>query len=149
MRPMKDKGTVLTAEKDFAQVQVNCLDACAECPAHSLCIKNTRSEGILSAKNPLQARPGDMVLIEIKDIDYSKALIHLFGILLAGCLLGLGAGYLISTWTSLASSLSGSLGVLFGILLAGSWLFHYFRHKKRENLYPVITAITQKGECHA
>jgi len=145
---MKDNGTVVSTQEGFARVRVDCLDACAGCPAHSICLKNSPSKAVLSVRNPLRACPGDTVQIEIREGNYSRALIHLFGVLLAGCLAGLGAGYLISIWTSLGPSLSGASGVVSGLLLAGSWIYRFFRRTDRESLYPVITAITQKGECH-
>jgi len=129
-------------------VEVDCLDTCAKCAAHSLCARSSQDKGILSVRNPIQACPGDAVLIEVSDTVYNKILIRMFGILLLGGLLGLGAGSLVSAWTSLNSSETGAFGVLLGVLLAGGFFSLNFRHKNREHLYPVITAIVDKGECH-
>jgi positive regulator of sigma E activity len=145
---MKDKGTVISTEDGFARVEVNCLSACDTCKARSLCIKNNQQTGLLSVRNTLHARPGDIVTIDVPDTTYSKTLIWLFGILLSGCLIGLALGYLASTGIPLDPSESSLIGLLLGVIMAGVWLHRRFRKSASANLYPIITDIESKGESH-
>lgn len=141
---MKDNGRVISTKAELAQVDVNCFEACHDCSAKSLCAGYKHSKGQLSVKNPIQARPGDQVQIEIPETQYSKALILLFGSLLLAALAGMSIGYSISKFLSLASVESSLAGFFLGLILAGFWLFRYFHNKKKEHLYPVIVNIIKK-----
>ena len=145
---MKDKGTVISTDKDFARVEVDCLSACSSCAASSLCLRKDRTKGLLSVRNALRARPGDAVTIDIPDAAYSKTLIWLFSVLLGGCLSGMALGYLVSARIPLGSSESSLIGLLLGLLLSGFWLSRRFRTVTSANLYPVIVEIKHKGEYH-
>ena len=138
---MKDKGTVICTENNFARVQVSCLEACQACTARSLCIGQKNAKGILSVRNPLHAKTGDRVLISIPETRYSKALILLFGVLLSATLAGMTLGYLVSPLLSMPKSGSSILGVFLGITLAGIFLSLRFKKINNELLYPEITEI--------
>ena len=148
IKPMKDKGIVLSTEKDIARVEVNCLSACDTCAASSLCLKKDQERGLLSVKNTLRASPGDAVIIDVPDSVYSKTLILLFSVLLGGCLLGMASGYLVSTLLPFGFSESSVIGLLLGVLMAGFWLSRRFRKMNTADLYPVIIEIAGKGEYH-
>ena len=144
---MRDKGIVITTEEDIAQVEVECfIESCQSCSAKSLCIGQNQSKGILTARNPLRASPGDEVEIEIPESKYSRALILLFGSLLVASLLGIGLGSLLSPLLPLSSSASSLLGLLFALIIAGLILFRYFRAKNKASLYPVIMGIARSGK---
>ena len=145
---MKDKGTVVSTENDFARVEVACLKACQDCSASGLCIGQKNDRGLLSVKNPLHAKTGDLVFIAIPESHYSKALILLFGVLLFATLAGMGLGYVFSPVLPLSSSGSSLLGVCFGITLAGIGLSRRFKRINNESLYPQITEILNKGGIH-
>jgi positive regulator of sigma E activity len=148
IKPMKDKGIVISTDKDLAWVEVDCLSACNSCAASSLCIKKDQPTGLLSVRNTLRASPGDAVTIDVPDTVYSKTLIWLFSVLLGGCLIGMATGYLVATLIPLGASESSMIGLLLGLLLAGFWLSRRFRKRKGMNLYPVIVEIKPKGEYH-
>ncbi len=145
---MTDNGTVISTNDGLAQVKVNCLLPCDDCRAHSLCIGNKQAQGQLYVKNPLQAHPGDEVLIEIPEEQYSRALIILFGLLLLGSLTGMIAGYFLSSIIPLSSSESSFIGLACGLSIAGYLLFRYFQKKNQSTLYPIITNIIRKGDYH-
>lgn len=138
---MKDKGTVVSTENNFARVEVACLEACQGCAASSLCIGQKNAKGLLSVKNPLQAKTGDRVLISIPESRYSKALILLFGVLLSATLAGMALGYFVSPFLPMSKSESSILGVILGIMLAGIFLSLRFKKINNEFLYPEITEI--------
>ncbi len=145
---MKDKGLVLSTNKDLAKVEVRCLTVCHDCPAHALCLGRSVSKGLLSVKNPVSASPGDQVAIEVPEEKYSKSLIVLFGGLLAAALLGLAAGYFISLLTALPAEPVGITGLLIGIIAGIGLLTKYFHNENKRNLYPFITEIIRKGDRH-
>jgi positive regulator of sigma E activity len=146
---MKDKGLVISTEKDLAQVEVECImNVCRDCSAHTLCIGRKQDKGHISAKNPLEASPGDQVIFEVPEEKYSRALIYLFGILLASSLLGLGLGALISDLAGISPTAAGASGLFAGLILGGVGAYFLFRRQNKKYLYPVITDITKKGDCH-
>lgn len=145
---MTDNGLVITTEKDFAEVEVDCFEGCHDCTARSLCIGNKQNKGRLSVKNPLDALPGDEVKIQIPEDRYSQALILLFGGLLLAILLGMGGGYLSALVFSLPSYLASFIGLAAGLVIGGFVLTRIFRRKNKEHLYPVIIDIIKKGECY-
>jgi positive regulator of sigma E activity len=142
---MKDKGTVISTEDDFARVKVSCLEACQGCSASSLCIGPKNATGLLSVRNPLRATTGDLVQIAIPESHYSRALILLFGVLLFAMLMGMGLGYFISPVLPLSPSESSLCGIALGVVLAGTGLSRRFKRINNKSLYPEITEILNKG----
>ena len=145
---MKDKGLVIAANNHSAEVEVACLEACHGCAAKTLCIGQNKKKGILSANNPLQARPGDEVTIEIPEGIYGKYLILLFGVLLIFALLGMAAGHFGSALLPLSDSSASIVGLFLGLAAAAAWLSNHFRRKANLRLVPTITGIIQKGGHH-
>jgi positive regulator of sigma E activity len=145
---MKDEGTVISIEDDFARVEVACLEECQGCSASSLCIGAKNDKGLLSVKNPVHAKAGDCVLLAIPESRYSKALILIFGALLIATLAGMGLGYLFSPFLPLSSSGSSFVGVFLSVTFAGAWLSKRFKKVNIESLYPEITEILSKGGSH-
>ena len=143
---MTDKGVVISTKKGIAQVEVRCLEGCQNCSARSLCIGNKQNKGRLSAKNPLQAKPGDEVKVEIPEPRYSQALSLLFGGLLAGMLFGLGAGNLAALLLSIPLFPASLIGTTIGLISGGLLLSIIFRRKNQTQLYPVIIGILKKGD---
>lgn len=146
---MKDKGLVISTEDDLARVEVQCLiESCGSCSVKSLCTGQDKAKGFLAVKNPLKACAGDSVEIEIPATKYNQVLILLFGSLLIAALLGMGAGYLLSSYLPLSSSAASLLGLLLAVISTGGILFRHFRRKFKDQLYPVIINILKKGACH-
>ncbi len=143
---MTDKGLVISTEKGIAQVEVSCFEGCQNCTVRSLCIGNKQNMGRLSVKNPLQAKPGDEVKVEIPETRYSQALSQLFGGLLAAVLIGLGGGYLIALFCFIPLFLTCLIGVTAGLAFGALILSIVFRRKNENQLYPVIIDILKKGE---
>ena len=133
----------------MARVEVECfIESCQSCSTKSLCIgqDQSKSKGILTARNPLHAGPGDEVDVEIPEANYSKALILLFGSLLVASLLGIGLGALLSPFLPFTSSVSSFLGFLCALVVVGFVLVRYFRGKNKTSLYPVIIGIAKEGK---
>lgn len=146
---MKDSGVVISTSPGLAEVEVECLvEACASCPAKSLCSQRGPSKGHLTVRNPLSASVGDQVEIEIPERNYTRALILIFLTFLLSSLAGIGMASFLSRLLSFPRQELLILGFLLGLACAGIWLFRYFRKKNNALLYPVIITIIQKGEKH-
>ncbi len=148
LKELKDNGLVISARNKMAEVEVQCFEACHNCSAQSLCIGQSESKGILSAKNPLHALPGSIVSLDIPETQYNKSLILVFGTFLSAALLGMAAGHFSAVLFSLPAPASSILGLFLGLLVSGFWLFRFFRKKNNDRLFPVITAIIKTGGHH-
>ena len=137
---------VVSVQDDLAQVKVACLEVCDSCAARNLCIGPSRTKGLLTVKNSLKANPGAEVMIDVPETKYNKALIVLFGSLLAASLSGMSLGYFISQYLPLSSSTASPLGFFLGAGLSVFWLVRYFHNSNRKHLYPKIIEITQQGD---
>jgi positive regulator of sigma E activity len=145
---MTDNGLVISTEKDLAEVEVHCFEGCHDCSARSLCIGNKQKKSRLSVKNPIHAEPGDEVEIQIPEDNYNRALILLFGGLLAAILCGMGGGALVAAIFSLPSFKASFIGLVSGLIIGGLVLTLVFRQKNKAQLYPVIIGIIKKGGCY-
>lgn len=145
---MRDNAVVLSVEDNLAWVKVSPLVSCGACSARSLCAGHRDSAGRLAVRNPVQARPGDCVVIEVPETNYHRDLIRMFGFLLVGLLLGLALGYVIRPLGGLGQAENGLLGLVAGLGLSGIGLFYYYRSRKRQPGYPMIVEISDKGGFH-
>lgn len=142
---MTDRGIVISVHNDLAQVEVGCSDACGHCAVRMLCTGTAVDKKLLQVKNPLHAGPGDRVAIDVPESGYSRALIKIFATLLVAALAGMAAGFFLSRRLSLDSSVSSLAGLLTGLVLGVLSVWHSLKKKHAEALYPVISAILDKG----
>ena len=145
---MRDKGIVITTQGDLAKVLVACFSACEDCSARSLCLGHKNSQGLLSVKNSLHADPGDKVVIEVPESNYTKALIVLFGSLVFSAIGGMVVGYASALLFPFPSSQGSLLGFFLGIGAGMIWVIYYFRKNNLNDIYPNIIDITMKGDFH-
>jgi len=145
---MKDKGTVLAVKNTRAQVKVSCFVVCHECSARIFCAGKSQNEGILSVINPLNASPGDTVMIDIPVSRYTRSLSLLFGGMLAASLLGLFSGYAVSWLFRAAKTLPSVIGLVLGMIIGAVFLFQYFKKENKYHLNPIISNILTKGGKH-
>jgi positive regulator of sigma E activity len=145
---MKDSATVIRVQNGLAWVKVAPKVDCCECSARALCSGKQDREGKLAVRNPLGARPGDEVEIEVPETDYSRALTAIFGSLLIASLAGLALGYILSPVRSLGPGGNGFIGLLIGLGLSGLAIHRRYRAGNRDAGWPVIIQILKKGEFH-
>jgi len=145
---MRDNAVVVSVKESLAWVQVTPQVSCTECSARSLCAGHKDGAGRLAVQNPLQARPGDEVEIEVPEANYQKDMMRIFGLLLVASLAGLGLGYAARPLSSLDPASNGLLGLLAGILIAATGLVRYYRAHRRKAGYPVIVEILNRGGSH-
>ena len=145
---MRDKGIVIATQGNLAKVQVDCFSACDDCSARNLCLGQKHSQGLLAVKNSLHADPGDKVVIEVPESNYTKALIILFGSLVISAIGGMAVGYASALLFLFPSSQGSLLGFFLGIGAGMTWIIYYFRKNNLKDIYPNIIDITIKGDFH-
>lgn len=145
---MKDRAKVVTTENDTALVIVNPQMACQDCSAKTLCLGQKNPDGFLRVLNPLKAKPGDDVEIEVPETDYAKDLIRMFGLLLLASIAGFILGYMASPLLGIPQVLLSLLGLSAGVAAAGIFLFRWFRGRASRQKYPYIFNIMEKGATH-
>ncbi|MDH4271010.1 MAG: SoxR reducing system RseC family protein [Candidatus Aminicenantes bacterium] len=145
---MKDNATVIRVQDGLAWVKVTPKVACCECSARALCSAKQDEEGKLAVRNPVDARPGDEVEIDVPETDYSRALSAIFGFLLIASLAGLAFGYIFAPVRSLAPGINGLIGLMAGLGLGGLAVRHRYRSGKHNAGWPVIIAVLKKGGFH-
>jgi positive regulator of sigma E activity len=146
---MTDDVVVISSDNGMARVKVTAKAACCDCSARAICLGENNPEQILMVLNPLKAKPGDTVTIEIPDDTYTKTITRMFGVLLIAGLTGFGSGTLIAAMLHMPESEFGLPGFLLGIFAGGIYIYHDFQVPGKKKLYPVITAIhplVNKGE---
>jgi len=140
---MKNNALVVNSKNGFAKVKLESLQPCHKCSARNICEGFKKSNGFLHVRNPINARPGDKVQIEVPEAAYNKALIRIFGSLIAAGISGMIAGYLVSTLLSFNHPALTIIGLFAGLIPAAIW--NLCSYKKKEFLYPLITDIIKKG----
>lgn len=145
---MKDSAVVISVHDELAWVKVIPRVSCCDCSARALCAGAKDGEGRIEARNPVQARPGDEVEIEVPETNYHRDLIRIFGLLLVGVLGGLGLGIVLRPFGRLSSPENGLAGLLAALVLTGFGIYRYYRARRNRAAYPVITEITDKGGQH-
>lgn len=96
-------GRVLSAEAGRAVVRFVRSDACGHCNA---CFSLGSHEADIEIDNPLGARPGDMVSIEMKGSGMVRASLIMYGVPLLGLLAGVAVG---AQWGDLYAAVGGVL----------------------------------------
>ena len=145
---MIDDGVVVSADGLTARVRVGPRTACCSCSARTFCQGQKGENGTLLTLNPLHARPGDEVTIDIPEEAYATAAIRLFGGLLLAALLGFGLGTLAGGLVHLPASGAGFAGLFLGLASGGFSLYRSFGRSGRQKIYPVVSSILKKGDAH-
>ena len=145
---MKDSGTVVRLQDGLAWIKVIPKVACCDCSARALCSSKQDEEGTLGVRNPLGARPGDEVEIEVPETAYSRALSTIFGLLLIATLAGLALGYFLRPVRGLAPGENGLIGFVAGLVLGGLAVHRRYRAGAADASWPVVVAILKKGGSH-
>jgi len=147
---MKDIGVVCKTMNDLAEVEVNPIAAqCEHCAARSICSTDEQTrKGYLTVKNPLQAKVGDRVEIEIPEGKYQSTLIFIFGIFLIAILGGAFGGYILASLLELDSAWLSLAGLIIALITAGIFVKIKLSQKNKESLWPTIVNILAKGEAN-
>lgn len=132
---------------NLAEVEITPISSqCEHCPARGLCGTNEHTrKGYLTVKNPLQAKVGDQVEIEIPEDKYQTTLIFIFGTFLIALLGGALAGYLLAFLLNLEPAWLSLTGLIIALIMAGIFVKIKLNQKNKESLWPTIVNILAKG----
>ncbi len=120
---IEEIATVIKTEGETMSVEIQRQSSCGACSVKSGCGTNLiaslfgKRRAMLSLPNTIHARPGDRVVLGIRENDLVKGSIRLYLLPLAGLLLGALAGHLLAGTElfSIAGGLLGMFAVLQGL----------------------------------
>ena len=142
---IEQSALVVTVEGELAEVETQRQTACGDCSAKSGCGTSLLAEVFgkrrsrLWVSNPIQAQPGERVVIGLHESPFLRAAFSLY----ATPLLAMIGGALIGEWLAERSASSVELGALVGGLsglVAGfMWLRRFSRSSRNDRDYrPVV-----------
>lgn len=145
---MRDNAVVISVGDGLAWVKVIPRVSCGDCSARAFCAATKDGEGRIEARNLVRALPGDEVELEVPETNYHRDLIRIFGFFLLAIVAGLGLGSVLKPFGQLSTAENGLAGLVAAVVLCGFALFRYYRARKSQAGYPVITEIIDKGGHH-
>lgn len=118
---MGENGLVISVNEDLIEVKLRRNEACSKCKA---CMAGMNdNEMIIKAKNACEANVGDMVVIELKNENFLKAVGIMYGIPCVFFVIGVFIGQLL-------------ISELAGFAIGGISVFAvYFFIRKNEHLF--------------
>ncbi|NLM44318.1 MAG: SoxR reducing system RseC family protein [Clostridiales bacterium] len=111
---MKEVGKILEINDGMAKVLIVRHTACGNCGACQVGKENLNM--ILTAENTVGGKPGDMVEIELKTENFLFASLIMYGIPLAGLIIGLLGGYYGGKAIGYNENISQIIAAITGIL---------------------------------
>jgi len=142
---IEQNAMVVAVQGELAEVETRRLSACGGCAAKSGCgtsllagVFGSRPSRI-KVSNPIQAQPGDQVVIGLPEAPFLRAAFALYAV----PLLAMIGGGLLGEWLALSSGSAPELGALVGGLsglTAGlAWLRRFSYRSQRDAEYrPVV-----------
>lgn len=128
---MRERAIIVDELGDNAKVEIMRTSACAKCRSCSLGASDKRKLHII-AKNPLQAKKGQIVEVELKKDAFFKATIYAFLIPLFAFILGVFVGYKWSLPLIVVNN-QEVRALTTGLLAMGiSFLLNYLQNRKFE-----------------
>ncbi|MBM3243073.1 SoxR reducing system RseC family protein [Candidatus Poribacteria bacterium] len=127
---MTERGLVIDISEQIARVKVEKSGDCGSCNACSIDKNRTM---IAEVDNPINAKKGDSVLIEVSDNQAIKAGLLVFGLPLAALFLGVfGVSKIAESigFTNSSNTIGGIIGfMLFALVSVG--VYFYSGHSKK------------------
>ena len=124
-----EEGIVTAVTSTTAWVKTNRSSGCKNCSSRHSCHPQNNQEAVVEVENPVHARVGDRILLNVETASLLKAsfLIYVFPILcmIAGAVLGQGAGVVAGlnpAWTSPMMAVIFFAGALFFMKSKGNRL---------------------------
>lgn len=112
---MKNKGLVIENQGDKSKILVYRTEACGSCESCSACDAKPTEYWV---KNTLEAKPGQMVTVEMDNARFFRNLLKLYTMPLLMFLAGMGIFHLAFSGKELLSIAGGLIGLL-GYVLVG------------------------------
>lgn len=139
-------GFVIETDGDRAVVTTERRGICAGCTDRSTCPTDSEIKPeTITVLNPVKARPGDNVEIELPGHTELKVSLLIWAVPLAGLIAGAVAG---SRWLPLDSDLATLIGAAAGLVLAFSLVVACDRRSAgNTRLVPRIVKVVNQGAC--
>ncbi|TNF46785.1 hypothetical protein EP232_04175 [bacterium] len=136
---LEETAMVMSVSHGRAMVALVRSEACGDCAAKSMCHPTSENTMQMEVDNPVGARPGERVIIELAPEALLKAsiLAYLFPatVMVAGAAVG---------WSRTGTDMGALIGALLGFTLASLYLFIYSRRKKFTQ-GPAISKVLNSG----
>jgi sigma-E factor negative regulatory protein RseC len=133
----QQEGVVVSAAGEMARVRTSRHNDCANCGA---CPGNKAI--VLDARNPLGAKPGQQVLIEVQEVGMLMSAFIVYMLPLIAMFAGAVAGGYAAEQAGSASYWYQVTGALAVLVIAIMYIRHFDRRAGRsKNMQPVITRI--------
>ncbi len=136
---LKESAMVMSVSPGKARVSLVRSEACGDCAAKSMCHSSPGGTMVMEVRNPIQARPGEKVVITLppKELVKASAMVYLLPAtaMVAGATVG---------WLKTGTDMGAMIGTLGGILVSSLYLFLHGRRKK-EISGPVISEVQGPG----
>jgi sigma-E factor negative regulatory protein RseC len=135
---LQEKGTVISTSGNRAKVAIVRSEACGSCPSKGVCSTGSGNLNVLEVRNPVEANPGEKVIIDLQPGTLLKATALVY--LLPATAMVAGAT---AVWLKTGTDLGAMIGALAG--LAATTLF-LFLHGRRKNAVkePFISKIVSQ-----
>jgi sigma-E factor negative regulatory protein RseC len=140
---MRELGIVKSITASTATITIRPHGGCRNCQSRSGCAGHEGKEAVLEAINPIGAQPGDRVEIEVPAATTMGGAFLIFGVPVAGAIIGYFAG---------AANGRGETGGMYGSLLGvvGSFLLVWISYRlflKNNMRRPYIVRLADAAEC--
>ena len=136
---LKETAMVVSTSTGRAKVAIVRSEACGNCPSKSMCSTASGNLNVLEVRNPVEARPGEKVMIELRPNALVKATAMVYLLPATAMVAGATAG-----WLQSGSDLGAMAGALAGFAAASLFLFLHGRRKKAAK-GPTISKVLSPG----
>jgi sigma-E factor negative regulatory protein RseC len=133
----QQEGIIIETAGKMAKVKTSRHNDCANCGS---CPGN--SAAVLDVRNPVGAKVGQKVIIELQEVNMLKAAFTVYILPLLALLVGATTGGAFAAWAGTAETLSRVLGAV--IAFAGSiWYIRHYDYSVRmdDKMQPVVVHI--------
>jgi len=120
---MKERAIVVESKKNLARVEIRRSSACEGCKACS--VGRDGKPLRVWASNPIGARVGETVEIELGDKTFLSATLIAYGVPLLAFLLGIFLGFKLSTSLNISSTEPFALLVGLGLMAISFLIIHF------------------------
>ena len=136
---LKETAMVISTTPKRAKVAIVRSEACGNCPAKSMCSAASGDINVLEVRNPVEARPGEKVIIELPPEALVRATALLYLLPAAAMVFGAATG-----WLQTGTDLGSMFGALTGLAATSLYLFWHGRREK-ETKGPTISEVLPPG----
>ena len=136
---LKETATVVSTSPGQAKVAIVRSEACGNCPSKSMCSTASGNINVLEVRNPVEARPGQKVIVELGPAALVKATAMVYLLPATAMVTGATAG-----WLQSGTDPGAMVGALAGLAAASLYLFWHGRWGKT-NKGPTISKVLSPG----